>query len=64
MTDRTRNVLLTYVNYQKISVALNLTEIIDVIESLPEEHNLLPMLRDKADILLAVYKLRRREEAK
>lgn len=49
---------------QKISVALNLTEIIDVIESLPEEHNLLPMLRDKTDILLVVYKLRRREEAK
>lgn len=49
---------------QKISVALNLQEIMSVIESLPAGHDLLPTLLGKADILLAVYKMRRREEVR
>lgn len=46
---------------QKISIALNLREIISVIESLPEGSDLLPTLRNKAEILLALYKLKHRE---
>lgn len=42
----------------KISLALNLQEIMNVIESLPEGHPLLPYLTGKRDTLLAVYRLK------
>lgn len=42
----------------KIGLSLTLPEIMDVIESLPEGHSLLPVLKGKAFVLLHVRMLR------
>lgn len=46
---------------QKISVALNLQEIMSVIESLPQGHPLLTTFQQKAEVLFAIYKLKFRQ---
>lgn len=45
----------------RIAVQLNLREIIDVIESLPIGHPVLPLLEKKRETLLAIYKLKFRD---
>lgn len=42
----------------RITVHLNLREIMDVIESLPEGHPTLPLLKQKAETLFSIYKLK------
>lgn len=45
----------------RISLHMNLREIMDVIESLPEGHPLIPMLNQKRETLFAIYKLKFRK---
>lgn len=44
----------------KISLALDITEIMSVIESLPEGHILLPYLAGKRDTLMAGHRIQQR----
>lgn len=45
----------------KISLAMDLRDLLCVIESLPEGHDLLPYLKEKANTLFAVYKLKHKK---
>ena len=42
----------------KISLSLDLQEIMDVLESLPEGHPLLPILTEKRDLLIVSQRIR------